>query len=467
MSKKPNPLMIGSARIDITPSGPEPLLGYFNERISTSVLDPLHCRMLGLRLDENRILIVQIDTCIIPTDFARALRREIASNTPFKSREILLNASHTHTAPALTGFFRTRMSGNYRSFLLDRILRAAVLLASGDPAGSPGPNVHTDHEAEQWKPCTVYGGLTEYRGLAFNRRWVMKGGEVVTNPPKRSPDRERPEGGVDRTCGIVVFKTNGGPDVMLVNISNHADTIGGTEISADWPGIMEREIEAGSGKPAVVLPLIAPQGNINHFDFDLPEEQASYSEARRIGKAYAGVVLRLIRDMERVDVDTIGAEMRTVVIGPREIEPSELKRSEERAEKRAASTVSAGGESDLTACGLARGNEEVERELARELLLFNNAKKPRYEVPLQVIRIGNMRICAIPGEPFAEIGMELRNAVPGVKVLPVALSNGYFGYVPLERSFTGGGYEVRPGRMNCLERTAGTLILRELKKMLS
>ena len=88
-------------------------------------------------------------------------------------------------------------------------------------------------------------------------------------------------------------------------------------------------------------------------------------------------------------------------------------------------------------------------------------------MPLQVIRIGNMRICAIPGEPFAEIGMELRNAVPGVKVFPVALSNGYFGYVPLERSFTGGGYEVRPGRMNCLERTAGTLILRELKKMLS
>ena len=32
-------------RVDVTPSYPVSLLGYFNDRLSEGVLDPLHCRL--------------------------------------------------------------------------------------------------------------------------------------------------------------------------------------------------------------------------------------------------------------------------------------------------------------------------------------------------------------------------------------------------------------------------------------
>ena len=208
-------------------------------------------------------------------------------------------------------------------------------------------------------------------------------------------------------------------------------------------------------------PLIAPQGNINHLDFDSSGKQTGYPEAERIGRRYAGIVLSLLGKVEKVEADGVWARLRTVTVGAREVEEIELKRAEYSASR---PLPAAGG--DLTACGLAEGNPAVERELARELLFFRSEGRERYEVPLQVLGIGPFRICAIPGEPFAEVGTWLRKALPRHAIFPVALANGYFGYLPLERSFEGGGYEVRAGRLNCLERGAAGIILDELKRML-
>jgi neutral ceramidase len=91
-----------------------------------------------------------------------------------------------------------------------------------------------------------------------------------------------------------------------------------------------------------------------------------------------------------------------------------------------------------------------------------------------VLRMGEVLLCAIPGEPFVEVGLELKGSgsekwgeVPRKKtIVPVALANGYFGYIPLESCFDRGGYEVQPGRDNCLSRKAAGTITAELKDML-
>ncbi len=65
-----------------------------------------------------------------------------------------------------------------------------------------------------------------------------------------------------------------------------------------------------------------------------------------------------------------------------------------------------------------------------------------------------------------EIGLELKAAVGNGMVVPVALANGYFGYIPMEACFERGGYEVQSGRNNCLTRRAAAIIIEELKEML-
>jgi hypothetical protein len=72
-----------------------------------------------------------------------------------------------------------------------------------------------------------------------------------------------------------------------------------------------------------------------------------------------------------------------------------------------------------------------------------------------------------------EIGLQLKSlgSEPSRQrrdtILPVALANGYFGYIPPESCFERGGYEVQPGRDNCLSRKAAGIIITELEDMLT
>ena len=113
----------------------------------------------------------------------------------------------------------------------------------------------------------------------------MKNGKILTNPGKLNADIDRPEGGVDTKIIMLEVRQNGHPALMIANISNHTDTIGGDWVSADWPGAMEKEVQYQRGFDIPVMTIIAPQGNINHFNVKAPGAQTSYAEAQRIGKA--------------------------------------------------------------------------------------------------------------------------------------------------------------------------------------
>lgn len=75
------------------------------------------------------------------------------------------------------------------------------------------------------------------------------------------------------------------------------------------------------------------------------------------------------------------------------------------------------------------------------------------------MRLGEIAFCALPGEPFVEIGLHLKNVSGPNTVFPVALANGYFGYIPLRECFGRGGYEIRATVRNCLSRKAAELIV--------
>jgi hypothetical protein len=158
-----------------------------------------------------------------------------------------------------------------------------------------------------------------------------------------------------------------------------------------------------------------------------------------------------------------------VEIGPREVAEASVRRARKILHRDEVSAT----ESDLKAEDL--GSPEVRRLFARELISFHDSKPPFYTVPLQVLRLGELCFCAIPGEPFVEIGLQLKSyrsnqrpsREPRNMILPVALANGYFGYIPPESCFERGGYEVQPGRNNCLSRRAAGIIVTELEDMLT
>ncbi len=61
---------------------------------------------------------------------------------------------------------------------------------------------------------------------------------------------------------------------------------------------------------------------------------------------------------------------------------------------------------------------------------------------IQAMRLGPIRWISLPGEPFVETGLALKQA--GASFV-VGYANGYLGYFPIRRAYDEGGYEVTPG----------------------
>jgi len=62
--------------------------------------------------------------------------------------------------------------------------------------------------------------------------------------------------------------------------------------------------------------------------------------------------------------------------------------------------------------------------------------------PLHVLRIGPAVIGTLPGEPFAEIGLEFRKRSPVQPAFLVELAHAYFDYLPTPKQHELGGYET-------------------------
>ena len=77
--------------------------------------------------------------------------------------------------------------------------------------------------------------------------------------------------------------------------------------------------------------------------------------------------------------------------------------------------------------------------------------------PLQVLKIGDVRVFAIPAEVFVEIGLELKRRHPNS--FTVSLANAYHGYLPTPEQHRLGGYETWRARSSCLEVDASTKIV--------
>ena len=59
------------------------------------------------------------------------------------------------------------------------------------------------------------------------------------------------------------------------------------------------------------------------------------------------------------------------------------------------------------------------------------------------LKIGNIALIGVPGEPFNGIGRALKEAAGWDLVIPCCLTNGSEGYFPMEDAYAEGGYEAR------------------------
>jgi hypothetical protein len=85
---------------------------------------------------------------------------------------------------------------------------------------------------------------------------------------------------------------------------------------------------------------------------------------------------------------------------------------------------------------------------------------PRVErVPVQALRIGETGMVAFSGEPFVELGLEVRKKSAFRQHFLIGLANHHVGYVPTVEAHEQGGYETWRAKTSYLEKEAAPKIV--------
>ena len=75
---------------------------------------------------------------------------------------------------------------------------------------------------------------------------------------------------------------------------------------------------------------------------------------------------------------------------------------------------------------------------------------------IQVIRIGDLALVALPGELFVELGLAIRQQSPARHTFVIGYANEFIGYLPTSEAWEQGGYEVALGPWTRVDKMGGT-----------
>jgi len=438
----------GFAQENITPVRGVPLCGYLNPRPNQGVLDPLAVKAAVFRTGEVTAGIVICDLCFLQGALVERLIAALKSQQVAFAERILFAATHTHTGPYTAVCFNYFSDPAYLDMVVAQTVRAV------------------QNAAANLAPAELFATSTECATLAYNRRYWMKNGAVLTNPGKLNPEIDRPEGGMDPEIPILAVRQNGNFSLILANIVNHTDTVGGNLVSADWPGRMEREIQDQLGYDLPVMTMIGTQGNINHFNVHTNADQTSYGEAVRIGKAYAGAILSALYQLEKIDCRSIEVRTGTIEVPYFQVSDEEYNAAAATFRKFQNATLEPGH--DLTSEDIARKHPYVMKYFAQKLMDCRDKAISTKRVEKMIsLRFGDkIGVVSLPAEPFVEIGLAVKRASRFPFTFVAALGMGEVGYVGLPEHYChGGGYETSPSP-DTADRNTGTRLVDAAAKLL-
>ncbi len=438
----------GAAASNVTPWLGVSMPGGFTDRRATKIHDELHARCLVLDDGQTQIAIVVVDNCILPRDVLDRAKVMAEKATKIPAAHILISATHCHSGPAAMDIAQCKADLEYQTFLARRI---------ADGIGRAKANL---------APAKIGWGFGELPTEVFNRRWHMKEGgiaenpfgnkkdKVRMNPPRRSPLLDRPAGPTDTQVPVLsVLHTDGRPLALHSNYSLHY--VGGTgagTISADYFGVfadrIQQLLEADRQQPPFVGMLSnGTSGDINNINFQgIPERNKPYEQINFVAHKLANEVLRVQKKIKHHNWVALKAVQKDVPLGIRRPGTDEVARAKQMLKD-------AQNPNRLTTF-------EV---YAQETL--NLAKHPpRLPVPLQALHIGELRICAIPCEPFAEVGLALKDGRKDTFV--IGLANGYYGYLPTARQMALGGYETWRSSWSFLEVDSAKRVINTLEELM-
>ena len=452
-----NTFKVGFASVNVTPPLGIGVSGYYVPRFAKGVLDELEVQALVLTKGDKKIAMISVPTCGVDECLVEEYTAAIEKATGIRKDDVFLSATHTHTGGLLvpTEAFAAdeEVIHRYAKFVGERITDAVTMALA---------------DTKEARMGYIFGYAPER--VAYIRRYKMKDGSTMTCPPINNPEIDHPIGTLDQRVNLLRFDREGAPSIALVNYGLHADTINGELLSPDWPGWMSKTLDKAldgvkciffnGAEGDVGSTNVSPRpGDMNDTEISFDNEMKSPGMARFIGRAIAGTILQVWDKVAYVPVDDIDIVKKKIPVAANLPAPEDLPRAHEYKELHDA------GRDDLIPFE-AMELTTVVAEALRMCRLENGPEN--FMLPLTGVKIGSVALLGIPGEPFTDIGVGIKEAEGWDLVLPTSLTNGNEGYFPMQSAYDEGGYEARtsPYRAGVAETfiREGKAILDELRK---
>lgn len=431
----------GAYAQDITPTKfPISVNGGMSDRLATKVHDRLHARCLVLDDGTAKIALVVCDICMIPREVTDPAKRLAAKATGIPPERILISATHTHTAPTVSGVFQSEPDEAYQKFLAGKIA-AGIAKAHG-----------------QLTPAKIGWGVGKEPDQIFNRRWKFKPGSALAmdpfgkstdkvrmNPGYLHPDLIEPAGPTDPDVSFLSVQSNAGkPIAFLANYSLHY--VGGVpELSADYFAMFAERMKTllDADKGFVGILSNGTSGDVNNVNYGKagPGKRQQGEQARVVSEAVAIAAFDAYKKTKHHDWAPLKMAQKEIELGVRRPSEQELRTAMDRLDQMKGKPLT-----------------KMPEIYARETVLMAKYS-PKVKVILQAIRIGDLGIVANPCETFVEIGLEIKQKSPLKHTFTISLANGYNGYLPTPEHHALGGYETWRARSSYLEVNASRAIM--------
>ena len=424
-------LHVGGSTVSITPNRPVALAGQMHTRIARDVESPVTATVLALESREgdkvlDQAVMISCDLVAIEAEVLDRIRRQIKERIPgLDVGKLVLNATHTHTAPVMQEGDYEISKGEimrpteYAEFLSARVTEAAV------------------KAWESRKPGRVGWGLG-HAVVAQNRRSVYADGRAQMYGPTDRPDFRGIEGSEDQGIEVLFFWNREGKLIATaINVACPAQEVeGGSAVNADFWHDVRETLRARHGKDLLVLGWTGAAGDQSpHLMYRKRAEERMRALrgltrlqelSRRIvaawGEAYEGA-----RKEQHPDA-VLSHKVATIELPARNV--SEAEASEARSKV-----------------------ETLSREPRnRRLVVWHGDVVKRYErqkaggvdrfaMELHVIRLGDVAIATNVFELYTEFGIQIKARSRALQTFVIQLA-GPGSYVPTWRAARGGGYSA-------------------------
>lgn len=434
------PFRAGAAKVDISPTElPAIVNGMFTARSGTTVHDPLRSRALILDDGKMKIAFVVVDSLMLPRDLIDEVKTEASKKTEIPVANMLVSATHTHSAPSAMGALGTDVDEKYRAFLIPRLVESIVEANLQLQGAQIGWTTFQDYEHNHCRRWIRRSDGRDWTGGRdpFGRDTVV----ANMHPGYQSAKHIGPSGPVDAAFTMVAVRSLAGkPIAVLGNYANHY--FGGAYISAGASGkfgpVLAKVLEADDA--FVGLLSQGTSGDSMWMNYAKPKVNPTVDEYTQ---ALADNAAAAWKALEFQDSLPLGMKEVELTLKRRAPDPERLAWAKQ--------VMDSVGDRPV------KSRPEI---YAREQLMI--AEDPEADLKLQAIQIGDLGVTGIPNEVYGITGLKIRAANPLAHTMNIELANGAEGYIPPLEQHHLGGYTTWEARTAGLEREAEPQIIEAL-----